>query len=256
MENKAFDNYNNPPFFIKKGNKAALLIHGFTSTEYLLKDFGDYFADKDITSLGVRLAGHGTSPQDLSKTTYQDWVDSAEQGLKRLIQESNEIYLIGYSLGGNISFYLSQKYKDHVKGIISIGTPIYLKKERLIKSALPFFLQFKPYVKKNGAKKSELLREYYKETGTYEDIPIASLKQLLKFKDISKEYVKSISHPILIIQSSLDPAVHYKSADYIYNNVRTLDEKKEVLMIDEQNHMPITGPSRDKIIEKMIEFIC
>ena len=33
---------------------------------------------------GPRLAGHGTSPQDMARTTAEDWVRSVEAGLRRL----------------------------------------------------------------------------------------------------------------------------------------------------------------------------
>lgn len=255
LHNNWVDNYNNPPVFIKKGEVGALLIHGFTANEKTMAEVGNIFVNNGITTLGVRLAGHGTTPDDLNDAVYQDWINSAEAGFKRLMTEVNEIYLVGYSFGGNLSFYLAQKYPDVVKGIISLGTPIYFKNKIWIKIALPFIKIFKKYIKKGKIDESKILREYYKETGSYTVIPLIALEQFFQFVQVSKKDLNKIYQPIFIAHSRLDPSIHYKSAAYIFNNITTPVEQKELFLFDDEFHIPISKESRDMIHDKIIKFI-
>ncbi len=71
------------PFFFPAGKTGCLLIHGITASPQQFRAMGEHLASRGITTLGVRLKGHGTMIDDLHSCTYQDWVDSAEEGLAR-----------------------------------------------------------------------------------------------------------------------------------------------------------------------------
>jgi len=254
--NKWINNEQNPPIFLNRGDTGVLLIHGFTFTEYPLRELGEYLAENNITALGVRLAGHGTSPDDLATTLYTDWINSAEEGLKRLRSEAKQIYIIGYSMGANIAFYLNHKYPDVIKGIVSMGAPIYIRKSKLIKIAVPIVKPFRKHVKKRAMRNASTdLKEYYEKSGTYQVIPISSVEQLFRFINFSKKYISKCDKPVLVFQSRYDPSVSYKSAEYVYNQVKTPFDKKEMFMIDESQHVPIYGLNRDKMVKKAVEFI-
>jgi len=57
------------PFFFEGGEVGCLLVHGFSGSPPEMQPMGDYLAGKGLTVLGVRLAGHGTSPEDMATTT-------------------------------------------------------------------------------------------------------------------------------------------------------------------------------------------
>jgi len=60
------------PFFFEGGPTGCLLIHGFSSSPPEMRLMGEYLAGKGLTVLGVRLAGHGTSPEDMATTAWRD----------------------------------------------------------------------------------------------------------------------------------------------------------------------------------------
>ena len=60
------------PFFFEGGPTGCLLVHGFSRSPLEMGPMGEYLAGKGLTVLGVRLAGHGTSPEDMAKTTWCD----------------------------------------------------------------------------------------------------------------------------------------------------------------------------------------
>src|SRR5215210_2772252 len=79
---------------------ACLLIHGFSGSPPEMRWLGGYLAGRGVRVEGVRLAGHGTEPEDLTYLTWRDWLQSAAEGLARLAQEGRKIVVIGFSMGG------------------------------------------------------------------------------------------------------------------------------------------------------------
>ena len=53
------------------GKKGVLLIHGFTGLPAELLLMGEFLNKQGFTVLGVRLAGHGTTVEDMSHMTWE-----------------------------------------------------------------------------------------------------------------------------------------------------------------------------------------
>ncbi|MHA1290886.1 MAG: alpha/beta hydrolase, partial [Candidatus Thorarchaeota archaeon] len=50
-------------------NVAFLLVHGFCAAPNELATLGQFLEERNIASFAVQIAGHGTTPEDLKKTT-------------------------------------------------------------------------------------------------------------------------------------------------------------------------------------------
>ena len=51
------------PFFLQGGKHGVILTHGFTGTPAEMLLLGRYLHAQGYTVLGIRLAGHGTTPE-------------------------------------------------------------------------------------------------------------------------------------------------------------------------------------------------
>ena len=73
-------------FFLQGNNDAGvLLVHGYTGSPAEMRLLGNYLNEKgDYTVLGVRLAGHGTTVEELEQTVWQDWYKAVDEGVKEL----------------------------------------------------------------------------------------------------------------------------------------------------------------------------
>src|SRR5512138_1859202 len=121
------------PFLFPGSRIGCLLIHGFTGTPKEMRWMGEYLAGQGFSVLGVRLAGHATRPEDMLRSHWTDWVASVEDGYHLLRGLSDHIYLIGLSMGGNLSLLLSTRLP--VRGVVAISTPWYLPGEWRLKYA-------------------------------------------------------------------------------------------------------------------------
>ena len=75
------------PWRIGTGPRGALLLHGFAGTPPELRRLGEELANAGWRCHGPLLAGHGTTPEDLARTRWEDWAASAEEALAELRAE-------------------------------------------------------------------------------------------------------------------------------------------------------------------------
>ena len=95
------------PFFLPGGSTGVLLIHGFTGLPAELVMMGRYLQQRGCTVLGVRLAGHGTTVEDMSHMTAEDWLDSVRDGYAVLRGSCEHIFVAGHSMGGLLALLLA-----------------------------------------------------------------------------------------------------------------------------------------------------
>ena len=116
------------PFFLPGGPQGVLLVHGFTGSPADLLLLGRFLQARGCTVLGVRLAGHATSEEDLSRQTAEDWLDSVRDGAALLRGCTQTLSVVGHSLGGVLAFLLAME--QPLRRIVSLATPVDIAPER------------------------------------------------------------------------------------------------------------------------------
>lgn len=228
-------------------NQAVLLIHGLTSTPKAVERIAEHINKSGFNVSVPLLPGHGTTPDDLLNVQWQDWFHTIEGEFLRLRNLYDRIFIVGVSLGGNIGLCLNAKYPQDIKKIVSIGTPIFLRKQFYIKSVLPVYSLFNKFHKK---KISNEQIGYYSQTGTYTVWPYHSLKQLFAIIDETRSALKSVRSNVLAIYSKQDPLVKVGSARYIFDHLTTLPEHRKMIILEGKNHVDLN----DKLVEEITHF--
>src|SRR3989475_12735802 len=70
----------------------------------------------------ARLAGHGTSPDDLARVTWPEWVASAREAYRDLRHRCRRVALAGLSMGGALALYLAAS--DPPAAVLAVSAPI------------------------------------------------------------------------------------------------------------------------------------
>ena len=109
------------PFFFPGGPTGCLLVHGFTATPQVMRNLGEYLNKQGFTVMGVRLAGHATSIEDMIRSRYADWLASVEEGWHLLQGITERVFLMGHSMGGSLSLILAARFP--VAGVVGMSTP-------------------------------------------------------------------------------------------------------------------------------------
>lgn len=226
----------------------VLLIHGYTGTPGELRPLGDYLHALGYTVLGVRLPGHGTSVKDLESTTAEDWYAEAAKGMEELISEFGDmVYVAGLSMGGLLTMRVAAKYKPKAAAIMS--APIFLPDKRV-----PFFWLFKYFIKELPKSKKNY-HEMMKYNLSYETMPTKPLGSLLAMmKNCKNKVLGQITCPTIVLQSTVEHTVVPKSAQYIYDNLGSKAEEKQLVWLHKSGHIISLDVEREQAFTEIAEF--
>ncbi|MHA1557686.1 MAG: alpha/beta hydrolase [Candidatus Heimdallarchaeota archaeon] len=236
------------PFYIEKGKVGCLLCHGFTGTPNEVRKVGEYLASKDITVIGPRLPGHGTTIDELKTTNYKDWYQEYERAYQKLAEVCDEIFIGGLSLGGALTLHFATQ--NDVAGVIAMAAPAKLKQP-----VMPILLAFGSIFRKIAVKKSkkELAGQQKYNILAYKKYPIGPARSLVKLILKIKKNLANITAPILIIQGLLDARWLRVSSIIIFDKVSSDD--KELILLRESPHNLTEGPEVDNVQKTIYQFI-
>jgi len=91
----------NLPFLLgpEHAENAVLLVHGFTASPWEMRLVAEYLASHGLAALAVRLPGHGTSPQDLARQRWEEWLEAVHYGCQILRGKHERLFALGMSTG-------------------------------------------------------------------------------------------------------------------------------------------------------------
>lgn len=238
--------HENAKDFYFPGNKTGvLLIHGFTGSPSEMRYLGDYLMDKSFSVRGVLLKGHGTSPKEMKKTNYKDWIKSAEQGYLDLAESCDEVFVVGFSMGGAIALHLAQKYD--LKGLVSLSTPIKILNRQYYIGAIVKYLSFAL------GKQPKIVKQKDPFIISYDKTSIKCIISFMQLINMVKLDLHKVEKPILIMQSYGDGTVHPSSANIIYKRVSSMD--KSIIFLHNSGHVITCDCEKEQVFEEVHNFI-
>ena len=114
------------PFTLSGGDVGVLLIHGFTGSPAEMRPLGRFLHGRGLTVAAPLLPGHGTTPADLNRCRWQDWLACAEIALAELQAQCRAVFVAGLSLGALLTLTLAGQHRD-LAGIIAYSPAILVK---------------------------------------------------------------------------------------------------------------------------------
>jgi len=243
------------PFFLKgdSSKPACLLIHGFTGTPKEMRWMGEYLNEQGFTCLGVRLAGHGTDPEDMIRSRYTDWTASIEDGYHLLRGTTDNIFLIGLSMGGVLSLLMSTRLK--VKGVVAMATPYRLPTDYPIwyVRVMSTVMKFRPKTKEAPGS-SWFDKDAWKDHVSYPETPVRSVAELKRLIFEMRAALPKVNVPVLLIHSKNDSYVLPDNVESIYDGLVNASDKTK-LYITGSGHVVTRDAARRQVFESVVEFI-
>jgi len=235
------------PFYFEGDEIGVLLIHGFTGSPAEVYPMGEYLAQQGLSVLGVLLAGHGTTPEEMAKTGWRDWVASAGEGLERLRSEKEKVYVIGYSLGGVITLHLASRFP--MDGAVVMATPTRVADWRL--NLVPLAKHFVRYFPMDGAESPDpAVKALF---WCYDRAPVRCLDELRRFIRQTRKELPRVKMPLLIMHAELDRTVPPDCPQEIYDRIASTD--KTILRFANSTHSMPLESEKEAIWQRAFEFI-
>lgn len=236
------------PFFLQGGPHGVLLIHGFTGLPAELRFMGDFLQKRGFSVLAVRLAGHGTTVEDMSHMTHEDWLDSVRDGYALLSGICEDISVIGHSMGGVFALRLAAE--QEVCKVVTLAAPIFIAEERGIKY-LPVRENCEGLYVPKARRRLKGVPPVVNRT--YRKMPLVSVHELMDAIEAMKPHLEQVTTPLLIVQSHGDHTAAPDSANYIYEHVQS--KVKRIYWLETAGHLLPLEPEREQIFAEAAAFL-
>lgn len=243
------------PFFFQGGRTGVLLIHGFTGTPKEMRAMGEDLHQHGFTVLGIRLAGHATTPEDMRASRWTDWAVSVSDGFHLLSNSVDRIFLAGLSMGGVLSLLMATQL--NVSGVIAMSSPYLLPRD----PHLPiWFIRLYGKFIKYAPKSKEIPgsswfdKEMYAKHISYPQNPITSIAELKLLLWEMQSALPKIDKPVLLIHSKDDHYVVPENMEMIYDGLTKTSDKTKVY-VTESGHVVTSDAARHQVFELTREFI-
>lgn len=234
------------PFFLPGGKTGVLVVHGFTGAPSEMRLAGEYLNRQGYTVLAPRLAGHGTTPEEMAKTGWPHWYGSVEDGYHLLSGICSQVAAVGLSMGGLLSLKLASEYPLSKLAVLS--APIYIANKQL--PLLPVYRMFASFVAKKRRRMPEPGESY---SICYDKIPLGSLNSLLHLIKQIKPLLPLVTAPALVMQSRKEHTVIPESAQYIYNKLGS--QAKKLIWLNKSGHIITLDNEHEYVFEEISRFL-
>jgi len=243
------------PVFLRNENAVAgvLLIHGYMAAPEEMKAFATYLHKKSFTVYAPRLKGHGTAPEDLAETSFEQWIESAEEAFVVLRHSCKKIIVGGFSTGAGLALELSTRLDD-IDAVFAVAPPIRL--QDLGSYFVPAIDTWNTIIKKIHLK--PIAKEFIENRPenpriNYGRNPIAGIHQLEKLMEHLESKLKTIDKPTLVVQSRKDPVVNPKGTLKLFDRLGS--DIKEYYIFDYDRHGILIGEGVKRVYKAIENFI-
>ncbi|PLR81139.1 carboxylesterase [Bacillus canaveralius] len=223
----------------------CLCIHGFTGSPFEIEPLVSYLQERTDWEFSIpTLPGHGET-LSLKGIRYKQWIEHAEKELQMLLEKCDEVYLIGFSMGGIIASYLAVHYP--VTKLVLLSAAAYYVNPRQL--AADIGLMVKDAVA-GSLLENELFHRYKRKIIS---TPLSATIQFRRLVASIRPLLKQIQIPTFIAQGEEDGIVPLKSARYLYDKIGT--NHKDIKYVSNSGHLICHCDKREQLFSDVFQFL-
>ena len=246
--------------FIPGGRVGVLLIHGLGGTPVELRFIANGLARAGHTVYCCQLAGHCGTPEELRRSTWQEWYASVEAAHDQLKEHCDVILAGGLSMGGILAIHLAQNRPAGVHGLLLFAPTlkldgwsmpwhsVFLQYVRPLPVRLEFDLAERdPYgIKDERVRRLVVSSMQSGDTGRGRHLLARRCARSRNFNSlvaVVKPDLGKVRQPALIVHPRDDDMASLKNAQYLQANLGglvdtlILDDSYHIVTLDQQRHI-------------------
>lgn len=199
-----FDPALTAPFDFGQG-PACLLLHGFTGSPWELRPLGEALATKGFRAVGIRLPGHGQTPEAMLQGTVHYWRSAAERALDAL---GEGVCVAGLSMGALLALDLAARFPGRVRRLallapaFALQDPLATALRRVRRVPL---LAFRPWIEKHSVDLADPVARA--RAPVVPAFPSRLLRDFWALQDLALEALDRVRAPTLIALGARDHVV-------------------------------------------------
>ena len=235
------------PFRHDGGDVGVLLCHGFTGNPSSLRPWADRFAAEGFTVRLPLLPGHGTTWQQMNRTTFDDWLAEVSAALAELNAKCRSVVVCGLSMGGTLTLRLAELHPEAMAGIVLVNPSVLsLRKEMTV---LPVLKHLVPSLKGIA---DDIAQPGQSEFG-YDRTPLKAVDALRKGWAVTRADLPKVTVPVLLLHSRVDHVVEPENTVLILSRIGAKDVTDVVL--ERSFHVATLDYDATLIFDRSVEFV-
>lgn len=238
---------NSESFYLSGGKTGVLLLHGFTGSPASILPWARGIHEAGFTVAVPRIKGHGTSWQELNKTSWTDWYESADKAFRALKENCDRIFVGGFSVGGALALKLAEVRGSEIEGLLLLNPSIF--DERKFFNLVPMLKNILPSIR-GGA--SDVAKPGAPEHG-YGRIPLRALDSVRKLWKMVERDLYLVDTPVLIGYSINDHVVNPSCSHTIIDNISSPSVRE--IIFEKSFHNVSLDYEVEDLIAESIEYI-
>jgi pimeloyl-ACP methyl ester carboxylesterase len=225
----------------KKILSIAIFVHGYTSDRKnsKAKRLSELLPDCGVGLFSIDLSGRGDSDGKFEDTTLTQYIDDVRCSINKISEYTDNIALIGSSLGGIVSLQVASRDK-RIKSLVLLSpVPIFPHK-----SSRP---EFQP----EGLKKWKERGYTLTDSGRFGKLKInyTYFEDSLKYGNYS--VYKKINIPSIIIHGDLDESVPIEESKELIKHLK----KSKLSIIKGADHRYSNPANFEEMINETVNFL-
>lgn len=229
------------------GSVGVLVCHGFTGSPASVRPWAEHVNAAGYAVSVPRLPGHGTSWQDLNRTSYEAWYAEAERAFEKLRAECDRVFVFGLSMGGCLGLNLMLEHGSAVSGLVAVNPAVGsarkdVKLLPVLKHVVPAFPAIGNDIRKPGM-----------DERAYPKTPLKAAHSMFQGMKRVRERLPEITQPLLVYRSRVDHVVDPSSARIIMATVSSRDAEERIL--EDSYHVATLDNDAPEIFAGSLEFV-
>ncbi|HEY3977391.1 MAG TPA: alpha/beta fold hydrolase [Streptosporangiaceae bacterium] len=229
------------------GRTGVLLCHGFTGSPQSLRPWADYLSEAGLSVSLPRLPGHGTTWPEMARTRWEDWFAEVNRAFEELRSWSDEIFIMGLSMGGCLALRLAELHGPAVSGLVLVNPSVAADTKMfllapLLKLVVPSLAGVTNDIKKDGISE-----------GGYDRVPVKAAATLPGLWRVTREHLGDLTQPVLVYRSTVDHVVGPASLKVLRSALS--DGQLEVRDLADSYHVATLDNDAGVIFTGSLEFV-
>ena len=254
-----------PGIYLKGGEHGVVLIHGLTGSPFELKPLARALHRNHFTVRAPCLAGHGTSLDDLRRTSWQDWYATVRGACADLAQECSTISVAGLCMGALLALQMAAEERDKITAVGALSTTLFYDgwslpwyRFLLPISYLPpirYFYSYEerpPYGVKDERMRQEIVTAIKEGGLAYSHFPSHAMHELFKLIRTVKRTLPQVTAPTIILHALEDDVASVRNADYVEQHIGATQIRK--VLLPDTYHMLTLDLQKQRVAQETVDF--
>ena len=235
------------PYSHRGGPIGVLLCHGFTGSPGSMRPWAEYLAAEGLTVSLPRLPGHGTTWQEMNRTRWEDWYAEVDRAFGELQATSDDIFLMGLSMGACLALRLAELHGDAVRGLVLVNPSVTADTKLFLLA--PVMKMLVPSLKGVG---SDIKKEGMVELA-YDRTPTKAASTLPGLWKVTQRDIGKVTQPTLVFKSAEDHVVGPASLEILRKELPA--SKLEVRELANSYHVATMDNDATAIFTGSLDFV-